>query len=83
MSLRTFSENVVHLVVESCLVRDIDTILTPKRVDRMNKETLEQLASEREDIQVQRKMLQDEVKVLRDGLRQCQRHKPRDRTGSN
>ncbi|KAF5234709.1 hypothetical protein FANTH_12061 [Fusarium anthophilum] len=49
MSLRTFTDNVINLAVESCLVYDIPDILTPTKVDRMSKERLEELAGESDD----------------------------------
>ena len=80
MSLRTFTENVINLAVESCLVCDLPEILTPKKVDRMAEENLRDLAAESEAIQCEREMLQSQVKMLRDGLRKCQQAKPREST---
>ncbi|KAF4958323.1 hypothetical protein FGADI_2489 [Fusarium gaditjirri] len=77
MSLRTFTDNVVNLAVESCLVYDIPDILTPTKVDRMSKERLEELAGESDDTSSRRKGLQEEVEILRQGLAQCRRYKPR------
>ncbi|KAL2144474.1 hypothetical protein VTI28DRAFT_9049 [Corynascus sepedonium] len=78
MSLRTFIDNIINLAAESCLVRDIPTILTPMKVDAMSANTLEELASESEEVQIQRRRLEDEVKILREGLRKCQRHERRE-----
>ncbi|KAH7154327.1 putative dynamin GTPase [Fusarium sp. MPI-SDFR-AT-0072] len=77
MSLRTFTDNVINLAVESCLVYDIPDILTPTKVDRMSKERLEELAGESDDTSSRRKRLQEEVEFLRQGLAQCRRYKPR------
>ncbi|KAF4436682.1 interferon-regulated resistance GTP-binding [Fusarium acutatum] len=77
MSLRTFTDNVINLAVESCLVYDIPDILTPTKVDRMSKERLEELAGESDDTSSRRKSLQEEVEILRQGLAQCRRYKPR------
>ncbi|KAF5550909.1 interferon-regulated resistance GTP-binding protein [Fusarium napiforme] len=77
MSLRTFTDNVINLAVESCLVYDIPDILTPTKVDRMSKERLEELAGESDDTLSRRKSLQEEVEILRQGLAQCRRYKPR------
>ncbi|KAK4246304.1 P-loop containing nucleoside triphosphate hydrolase protein [Corynascus novoguineensis] len=78
MSLRTFIDNIINLAAESCLIRDIPTILTPMKVDAMSANTLEELASESEEVQIQRRRLEDEVKILREGLRKCQRHERRE-----
>ncbi|KAK4152385.1 P-loop containing nucleoside triphosphate hydrolase protein [Chaetomidium leptoderma] len=78
MSLRTFIDNVINLAVESCLVYHIPTILTPRKVDGMTVEMLEELASESDEVQRQRSDLEDEVRILREGLGKCQKHKPRE-----
>lgn len=81
MFRETFIENVINLVVESCLVHHIPDILTTGKVDRMTVDELKELASESEDIQVRRSDLEAEVKILEEGLRKCQRHKPRSLAG--
>ena len=81
MSLRTFVDNVINLTVESCLVRHIPTILTSRDVLGMDTDRLEELALEPEDVQQQRLDLQAEVRVLREGLHKCQKHKLRDVAG--
>ncbi|KXX73917.1 Interferon-induced GTP-binding protein Mx3 [Madurella mycetomatis] len=80
MSLRTFIDNVINLAVESCLVCDIPDILTPRKVDRMSANQLTELAAESDEVQSQRLALQNEVRTLREGLRMCQRHRPREPT---
>ncbi|KAM4066602.1 dynamin family protein [Hirsutella rhossiliensis] len=77
MSRRTFTDNIINLAIESCLVCDIPDILTPTKVDRMSSERLRELAAESEDAQSRRRHLQDEIDVLRQGLEQCRRYKPR------
>ncbi|KAH6623710.1 P-loop containing nucleoside triphosphate hydrolase protein [Chaetomium tenue] len=77
MSLWTFVDNIISLAIESCLIRDLPTIFTPTKVDGMDTERLQYLASETEDLQRQRQDLQQEVTILREGLRKCQRHRPR------
>ncbi|POR33766.1 Interferon-induced GTP-binding protein Mx3 [Tolypocladium paradoxum] len=73
LSLRTFTDNVVNLAIEGCLICDIPDILTPAKVDRMSKETLSELAAESEDAQSRREHLQEEIEILRQGLEQCRR----------
>lgn len=82
MSLRTFVDNVINLAVESCLVRDIPTILTPRKVGAMGADRIKELASESEEVQKQRLYLQNEVEILAEELRKCQRQKPREVTGT-
>ncbi len=81
MFRETFIENVINLAVESCLVYHIPDILTTGKVDRMTAAELKDLASESVDIQIRRKELEAEVKILEEGLRKCQRHKPRPLAG--
>lgn len=81
MCQRTFIDNVLNLAIESCLVRHIPEILTPKIVDSMNLERLRELAAESETTTARRQILQDELKVLRQGLSQCRRYRPRPVTG--
>ncbi|KAK4116856.1 hypothetical protein N656DRAFT_701720 [Canariomyces notabilis] len=83
MSLRTFVDNVINLAVESCLVCDIPGILTPRKVDKMTADQLAELAAESDEVQSQRLALQNEVRILREGLRRCQRHRPRELTGES
>ena len=81
MSLRTFTDNIVNLAIEGCLVCDIPDILTPTKVDGMTNEELEELAAETDDAQSRRDHLQAEIEILREGLEQCRKYKPRDFTG--
>ncbi|KAH8879037.1 dynamin family protein [Thozetella sp. PMI_491] len=81
MSLTTFTENVISLAVESCLVRDIPSILTPAAVFRMKTETLEKLAAQSEEVSEERAMLQARVKKLEEGLETCRRSRPREPSG--
>ncbi|KAF4445360.1 hypothetical protein F53441_10909 [Fusarium austroafricanum] len=82
MSRRTFTENVVNLAIESCLICDLPNILTPSMVDQMSKERLAELVGESEETTSRREVLLDEIEVLRNALAQCQRYKPRPITGA-
>ncbi|KAH7109954.1 P-loop containing nucleoside triphosphate hydrolase protein [Dactylonectria macrodidyma] len=77
MSRRTFTDNVINLAIESCLVRDIPDILTPTKVHRMSEARLEELAGESEDSKARRENLKEEIDILRQGLAQCLRYRPR------
>lgn len=81
MSLRNFVENTINLAIENCLICDIPGILTPRMVVGMPEERLKQLASESEEIIIQRKTLNEEIEALRQGLIKCQRHSVREITG--
>ncbi|KAH7122018.1 P-loop containing nucleoside triphosphate hydrolase protein [Dactylonectria estremocensis] len=77
MSRRTFTDNVVNLAIESCLICHIPDILTPTMVDRMSEEELNELATESTGTISRRKRLREEIDILRLGLAKCQRYKPR------
>jgi hypothetical protein len=72
---------VVNLAVESCLISDLPAIMTPSMVIRMDQERLKELASESEDTQLERNVLQQEVKILREGLGKCRMARVHERTG--
>lgn len=82
ISRRTFTENVVNLAIENCLVCHVEGMFTPKKVNLMDDEDLRDIASESSNVTFEREMLQGEVMKLKDGLRMCQRHKPRGATSS-
>ncbi|KAF4450002.1 hypothetical protein F53441_6786 [Fusarium austroafricanum] len=77
MSRRTFTDNVINLAIESCLVCSIPDILTPSQVDRMSTERLRELAAEPIETTSRRTALQTEVETLRQGLAHCRRYRPR------
>ncbi|KAH8900811.1 dynamin family protein [Thozetella sp. PMI_491] len=81
MSLTTFTDNVINLAIESCLVCDIPDILAPAKVYKMNKVTLETLAAESEEVLEKRVILADRVRILEDGLKKCRQSRLRGAVG--
>ncbi|KAI2601738.1 P-loop containing nucleoside triphosphate hydrolase protein [Hypoxylon sp. NC1633] len=77
MALRTFTDNVVVLAVENCLIRDLPSIFTTEKMNQMEVDELERLASESPEIQVERQELQAEYDALMKGLHICNRFKER------
>ncbi|KAI0520771.1 hypothetical protein F5B22DRAFT_644515 [Xylaria bambusicola] len=71
ISLRAFAQNVVNLVAENCLISDLHSILIPSLFVRMDEDRLKELASESEDIRVQKATLQHKISILREGLLKC------------
>ena len=67
----------INLAIESCLVSSIPEILTPTRVDGMSDTELEDLAAERIETTSRRQVLDAEIKILKNGLATCRKHKPR------
>ncbi|RGP81304.1 hypothetical protein FLONG3_448 [Fusarium longipes] len=80
MSRRTFTDNVINLAIESCLVYSIPEILTPTRVDDMDEATLKELAAERSETTARRHLLNSEIEVLKGGLDTCRKYRPRPAT---
>ncbi|KAL2129019.1 hypothetical protein VTI74DRAFT_8358 [Chaetomium olivicolor] len=78
ISLRIFINNVINLAVERCLVSQLSEIFALEHVESMTVEQLQDMASESEEVRTQRLALQDEIKILKEGLRKCQKHKLRD-----
>ncbi|KAL2872850.1 hypothetical protein SGCOL_012011 [Colletotrichum sp. CLE4] len=77
MALRTFTDNLINLALESCLIQELPGILTPKDVNEMDDTRLEELAAESEEIRARRTQLQSDIKLLKQGLDQCRRYRPR------
>ncbi|KAM0365295.1 hypothetical protein ACHAPZ_004226 [Fusarium culmorum] len=77
MSIRTFTENVINLAIERCLIHDLPNILTPTEVDGMTEAQLEELAAEPSKTKSRRLLLDSEIKILQDGLKTCRRYRPR------
>ncbi|KAL7916618.1 hypothetical protein GGI35DRAFT_473886 [Trichoderma velutinum] len=78
MSRRTFTDNVVHLVVENCLISKLPDILSARVVTQMSDEILKKLAEESDEVKAERSQLADEIEKLKTGLQSCQRSRPRD-----
>ncbi|EFY98307.1 dynamin family protein [Metarhizium robertsii] len=81
MSRRTFTDNVINLAIEGCLIQDLPNILTLTQVDKMEKGQVNKLAAEGKGTRTRRKHLRAECNVLRKGLEQCRKYKPRGVTG--
>ncbi|PNP58270.1 hypothetical protein THARTR1_01785 [Trichoderma harzianum] len=82
MSRRTFTDNVVHLVIENCLISKLPDIFNPRVVTQMSEEILKRLAEESDEVKTERRQLADEIEKLKTGLQSCQRSRPRDFSGT-
>ncbi|KAJ8109504.1 hypothetical protein ONZ43_g6117 [Nemania bipapillata] len=80
LSLRNFTDNVIILAVENCLVKDLPTILTTSAVSQMKDDMLMKLAAESTDIQVERVELDTECEALQKGLDLCKTYRGRNST---
>ncbi|KAI1764092.1 P-loop containing nucleoside triphosphate hydrolase protein [Hypoxylon sp. FL1150] len=80
MSLRTFTDNVIVLAIENVLIKDLPSIFTTERVNQMEDEELERLASESPEVQMDRQELEKELDDLKKGLKICNKFKQREST---
>ncbi|PHH62623.1 hypothetical protein CDD81_6857 [Ophiocordyceps australis] len=77
ISHRTFSDNVMNLAIEGCLINDLPTLFTPAMVGNMTSEQLQDLVGEPAENQVRRRELGEKIQMLQDALQECIKHKPR------
>ncbi|KAK3896335.1 hypothetical protein C8A05DRAFT_20663, partial [Staphylotrichum tortipilum] len=54
----------------------LPALLTSENVHQMTVEKLKELAAESPDVRTQRGDLENEIRILKEGLRRCQRHRP-------
>ncbi|KAK6220908.1 hypothetical protein LQW54_001828 [Pestalotiopsis sp. IQ-011] len=73
-SLRTFTENVIILGIENCLLEDLPNVFTTDRVNRMDDNELEQLAAESGATWAERSTLQEECESLKKSLQFCNKY---------
>ena len=77
MCLRTFTENVVTLGAEICLIRHVPGIFEPTMVGNMSDAEVSAMGAETAAVQAERQKLEKDLQVLESGLRECKRFKPR------
>ncbi|KAK6067333.1 dynamin family protein [Seiridium cupressi] len=78
ISLRTFTENMVVLAIENCLIEDLPHIFTSEKVNQMKNEELEQLAAESEELRLERAQAKEEHDSLKKGLEFCSKYRKRE-----
>ena len=76
MCLETFTENVISLAVESCLVRQLEHILTPDMVRRMNDDDLKELVCS-PTLRSMQAQLTRKILKLEKALDVCREHLPK------
>ncbi|KAH7376066.1 hypothetical protein B0T11DRAFT_16436 [Plectosphaerella cucumerina] len=77
MSLRTFTDNLVNLVIESCLVRELENIFNPSLVAAMSDKKLSAFEAGEETGIHDLPRLRFDVSLLENALQKCQHHFPR------
>ncbi|OAA63418.1 Dynamin, GTPase domain protein [Niveomyces insectorum RCEF 264] len=78
MSLRTFTENVIILAVENCLMTELPSMLTSAMVYDMDEDMLRTLAAESPSVAQDRLDAERDARVLAEGLRICKKYRPRE-----
>lgn len=81
-SLKTFTDNVIHLVIENCLVSDLPDIFSTKIVTQMSDDILRSVAEESGKVKEERIELEGDIEKLTLGLQECRRSRPRDFSGT-
>lgn len=76
MARRTFTDNIMNLAIERCLVRRLPEILTPSKVGDMDVEELRRVATEPAANSARRRQLQSEITTLKEGLSKCKSWQP-------
>ncbi|KAK6827334.1 Interferon-induced GTP-binding protein Mx [Apiospora arundinis] len=78
MALRTFSDNVIILAIENCLIQEIPLIFTTQMVNQMELDELVRLAAEPQEVREDRAQLQEDHEALKEGLALCKQYRERD-----
>jgi hypothetical protein len=81
MSLNTFTDNIIVLAVENCLIRKIPSVFDPALVLKMDDERLSLLAGETERTQNEREYLTEDLEILTRGLAECKRYRSKEMPG--
>lgn len=76
MARRTFTDNVMNLAIERCLVRRLPEIFPAKKLAEIKEEKLIKVAAEPAATSARRRQLQDEITTLEQGLSKCKSWQP-------
>lgn len=64
-------------MVENCLISKLPEILTPLKVTEMSDEKVRELASESEEVLMERMELENEIDILSQSLKKCTMNRSR------
>jgi hypothetical protein len=81
MSLKIFTDNIIILAVENCLICELPSILEPNMVNHMDDDQIKELVAERPEVTEERERLQKALNALKEGLKACRRHRVLEPTG--
>jgi GTP-binding protein EngB required for normal cell division len=74
VAIRTFVDNVITLGIESCLLDELDTLLSPLAMARLNDEEVDRLASDSTDDSERRCIAKSKLEKLEFGRAVCQQY---------
>lgn len=74
VAIRTFVDNVITLGIESCLLDELDTLLSPLAMARLNDEEVDRLASDSTDDSERRYITTSKLEKLEVGRAVCQQY---------
>ncbi|KAH6897274.1 P-loop containing nucleoside triphosphate hydrolase protein [Thelonectria olida] len=80
-TLQTFTDNVITLVVDNCLISHMPDIITLDRVLELNDEDLQMFVTETEEMKQRRTDIKIERFELKEALSACQKHLDRGFSG--
>ena len=72
--MKTFVDNIAIQVIEASIVHDLANVFNPIAVAQMGSELISQIATESQENQTQREMLERKLRILEEGLNTCKRH---------
>lgn len=79
--MRSFTENMVILAVENQLMCEMPRIFTTAKIVRLDKDMLEKLAGESDDVRSIRQEIKAELASLKTGLELCSKWRQPDLKG--
>ena len=74
VAIRTFVDNVITLGIESCLLDELDTLLSPLAMVQLNDEEVDRLASDSTDDSERRHITTSKLEKLEVGRAVCQQY---------
>ena len=79
--MKTFVDNVAVQVIEASIVDKLANIFSPLAVAQMTSELVSKVASESQENETQRELLERKLHILKEGMNTCKRHASRHTLG--
>jgi len=75
--MKTFVDNVAVQVVEACIVNNLADVFNPLAVAQMTSKLISRIATESQENQTQRELLERKLHILGESMGTCKRHADR------